>query len=145
VTVDAVFGTAVVKVNPGIPYDVVGTSAFGEVRMSVPSAQLQVRSGSRGAKRQEQRASRPAKNRVITVKMPTSSEVEDVDRVGHQTDLGELGRIGPGHERRHDLSEPQEREERRRGGPRTRRSRTSTRHTRGRRRAAARRAAIHGA
>jgi len=38
VQVDAVFGTAVVKMNPAVPYDVSGSSAFGEVRMPDRSA-----------------------------------------------------------------------------------------------------------
>lgn len=33
VTVDAVFGAAVVRVDPAIGYDVAGSSAFGEVRV----------------------------------------------------------------------------------------------------------------
>jgi hypothetical protein len=33
ITVDALFGAAVVKIDPSIGYDVHGTSAFGEVRM----------------------------------------------------------------------------------------------------------------
>jgi hypothetical protein len=33
VSVDTVFGSAVVKVDPGMPYDVIGHAAFGEVRM----------------------------------------------------------------------------------------------------------------
>jgi predicted membrane protein len=33
VTVDTVFGAAVIKVDPHVPYDVHGSSTFGEVRM----------------------------------------------------------------------------------------------------------------
>jgi hypothetical protein len=38
VQIDAVFGTAVVKMNPAVPYEVIGSAAFGEVKMPDRSA-----------------------------------------------------------------------------------------------------------